>query len=289
MAGAGASPLAGMAAAADGGDAEVAHHLALMHACGLGAPHDWSAALRRLDQAAALGLDLAIQTRELLGREPDLEAWLTPPRPQRISQSPHVLTIPGFLTPEVCDWLIERARPRMTKARVYDLQSGEAIQRPERSNSATNFGLPECDLVMMLARERIARATGLPVAGLEAVHVLHYRPGEAFTPHYDFLDPDKPAYHADLRERGQRIATFLVYLNTEFEGGETEMQAIGLKHRGGKGDALFWANTLPDGRPDLNTHHAGLPPTSGEKWVYSQWCRNRAPRLGADPARSASA
>jgi len=272
------APPAALAAAADAGDAEAAHKLSIMHACGLGVEHDWTEAFRRMDQAVSLGLELAARTRQVLGPAPDLNAWFNPDRPERISKSPHVLAIPRFLAPEACDWLIERAQPSMSLARVYDQQSGQGIRRPERSNSATSFDLLECDMVMMLTRERIARATGLPVAGLEAAQVLHYRPGEAFTAHYDFLDPDKPAYQADLRERGQRIATFLVYLNTEFEGGETEIQAIGLKHRGGKGDALFWANTLPDGRPDLNTRHAGLPPTSGEKWVYSQWCRSRAPR-----------
>ena len=44
------------------------------------------------------------------------------------------------------------------------------------------------------------------------------------------------------------------------------------------GEALFWANVTPDGRPDSSTLHAGLPPTSGEKWTLSQWCRNRAPK-----------
>ena len=48
-----ATPLAELVAAADGGDAESAHRLALMHGCGLGAPHDWEAAFARLRQAAS--------------------------------------------------------------------------------------------------------------------------------------------------------------------------------------------------------------------------------------------
>lgn len=265
-------------AEADAGDGEAAHHLALMSAAGLGRPYDWAEAFRRLDQAVSCGHGLAAETRRFLGPDVALETWLTAPSPRELSASPHVLAISGFVSDETCDWLRERAVPHMEKAPVYDPQTGQPIIKWSRSNSATSFDVLDCDLVMMLVRERIARACGLAPAGLEPVQILHYAVGEAFTPHYDWLDPDKPGHRPDLEERGQRVATFLTYLNDDYEGGETEMEAIGLKHRGRKGDAFFWANIKPNGRINLATRHAGLPPTSGEKWVYSQWLRNRAPR-----------
>lgn len=265
-------------AEADAGDGEAAHHLALMSASGLGRSHDWVEALRRLDQAAACGHALAVETRAFLGEAPDVQAWITPPRPTVLSRTPHVLVIEGFVSAETCDWFVERARPWLGKAQVYDPETGEGLVKWSRTNSAANFDVLDCDLVMMLVRERIARACGLPTAGLEPVQVLHYAVGQVFTPHYDWLDPEKPGHRDDLEERGQRVATFLTYLNDDYEGGETEMEAIGLKHRGRKGDALFWANIKPDGRIDLATRHAGLAPSAGEKWVYSQWLRTRAPR-----------
>ncbi|WP_029086249.1 prolyl hydroxylase family protein [Brevundimonas aveniformis] len=265
-------------AEADAGDAEAAHHLALMSAAGLARPQDWSEAFRRLAQAAASGHVLADETRRILGPNPDLASWLHSPSPRILAQEPHVLAIDGFVSHEACDWLCARALPHLEKAPVYDPETGQPLIKWSRSNSATSFDLLDCDLVMMLVRERIARATGLPVVGLESVQILHYAVGEAFTPHYDWLDPEKAGHRPDLEERGQRVATFLTYLNDDYEGGETEMEAIGLKHRGRKGDAFFWANIKPNGRIDLATRHAGRPPTTGEKWVYSQWLRNRAPR-----------
>jgi hypothetical protein len=41
------------------------------------------------------------------------------------------------------------------------------------------------------------------------------------------------------------------------------------------GDAIYWANVDDSGRPDRLTRHAGLPPTSGEKWIFSQWLRSQ--------------
>jgi prolyl 4-hydroxylase len=66
-----------------------------------------------------------------------------------------------------------------------------------------------------------------------------------------------------------------VYLNDDYEGGETEFPRIGLRFRGKRGDALMFDNVRPSGALDYDTLHAGLPPTRGEKWLFSQWVRSR--------------
>ena len=74
---------------------------------------------------------------------------------------------------------------------------------------------------------------------------------------------------------GQRVATVLVYLNEDYEGGETDFPELGLRHRGAKGDALAFFSVDAAGAPDPRTRHAGRPPASGEKWVLSQFIRDR--------------
>jgi hypothetical protein len=114
---------------------------------------------------------------------------------------------------------------------------------------------------------------------------MQYAVGQEFRPHHDFLDPNQPGTAADLARRGQRVATFLIFLNDDFEGGETAFPKAGISHRGRTGDALFFANITPDGAPDPLTLHAGKPPTSGEKWIFSQWIRDRSPAMPSGPAR----
>ncbi len=108
---------------------------------------------------------------------------------------------------------------------------------------------------------------------METPKVLHYAPGETFAEHFDYLNPAEPAYATQLAVRGQRTETFLIYLNDGFSGGETYFRRIGLSHIGAKGDALLFANLDAAGVPDPDTIHTGLPPTSGEKWLFSQWIR----------------
>jgi hypothetical protein len=45
---------------------------------------------------------------------------------------------------------------------------------------------------------------------------------------------------------------------------------------------LYFVNALPDASPDLRTVHAGRPPTAGEKWIVSQFIRDRR-LLGVTP------
>ncbi|MDP3803080.1 2OG-Fe(II) oxygenase [Brevundimonas sp.] len=265
--------------AARRGDGDALHRLAVLSAMGLGTPQDWSLALERLAQAARSGHATAGLELDLLSNTPsgvDIAAWLASPAPSALSQEPAIFAIDGFLPAAVCDWLKARAEAVAEPALVYDPDTGEGRRESVRTNAAARFELERMDVVLAVVRERIARAAGLPVPGLEWSQVLHYAVGQTFDWHVDWLDPANPAYAADLRAGGQRIATCLVFLNDDFEGGETAFEAGGLRHRGRKGDALLWANTLPDGGVDRRTRHAGLPPTRGEKWVLSQWLRGRA-------------
>lgn len=268
--------------AADAGDGEAVHRLAVLTAMGLGAPQDWNAALELLARAAGLGFAPAVEQLDLLrGRDGriDVAGWLNSPPPRPLTTGgPAILAIEGFLPEAVCNHVWRRAERLAAPALVYDPRTGEGRREAVRSNDAARFELPEMDVVLAVVRERIARAAGLPVAGLEWTQVLRYAVGQGFDWHVDWLDPANPAYAGDLRRRGQRIATCLVYLNDDFEGGETAFEASALRWRGRRGDALLWANTLPDGSVDRRTRHAGLPPTSGEKRVLSQWLRGRAPR-----------
>lgn len=263
-------------AAADHGDAEAAHRLALMSGIGLGAPHDPSTAMAHLVQAADLGHDLAVRSLALLAVERD-RLTAPPPPPRRVSEHPHILIADEFVSPAVCDWIAERAQPGLVRAEIYDPITGQGRPDPVRTNSAFVFDLASTDMVLVLVRERMARMAGLPIPGLEPCQVLSYQPGQAFDWHVDFLDASTLGHREDLARSGQRIATGLIWLNDDYEGGETAFEAGDQRFRGPKGAAILWANVTPDGRPDPLTRHAGLPPTSGEKRILSQWMRPRAP------------
>ena len=130
---------------------------------------------------------------------------------------------------------------------------------------------------LILIRHRIANTLAVAHANFERTSIFRYEVGQAFTDHVDYIGTD---FTAEIRERGQRPHTFLVYLNEAFAGGQTNFLAINKKIRGNVGDALFWRNVDEDGAPDSLTQHAGDPPTSGEKWLLSQFIRDKAQMPG---------
>jgi len=134
------------------------------------------------------------------------------------------------------------------------------------------------DVVVQVLRARISTASNLPLPVFEPAQVMHYSVGQEFLPHHDYLDPASPGDRDQIARLGQRIATFLLYLNDDFDGGETEFLKTGFRYRGRKGDALLFANVNSARAPDPLTMHAGRPPTRGEKWILSQWIRDRSPR-----------
>jgi hypothetical protein len=251
---------------------------------GVARPQSWHRAFDRLLDAALQGSETACSQLRVLARndgEPaelraaiDLPELLSFPNRTSLSESPRVRTMQGFATHEECRWLIERAKVRLKPATIIASNGMQALD-PARSNTGTEFQVLDMDVVLEIVRARIAAATKLSVPLFEPTQVLRYEVGQEFRPHHDFLDPGNLAY-GDQARFGQRIATFLVYLNEDFEGGETDFPKVGIRYCGRTGDAIFFANVDGAGRPDPLTLHAGLPPTSGEKWILSQWIRDRA-------------
>ena len=59
----------------------------------------------------------------------------------------------------------------------------------------------------------------------------------------------------------------------DFEGGETDFPKIDVRVRGDVGDMLVFRNVRDNGAFDERMIHAGLPVTSGVKWMASRWIR----------------
>jgi len=170
------------------------------------------------------------------------------------------------------------------RALIYDAAVGKDLADHMRTNSAAGFDLMRADLVQIAVQTRISAAAGIPVEYLEGPTILHYAVGEQITNHYDFVNPRMPNYQTEIETRGQRIATLLVYLNDDYEGGETDFPELGLRYHGAKRGGLLFTNALSNGEPDLRMVHAGLPPKDNEKWIMSQFIRNRV-ALGARAER----
>jgi prolyl 4-hydroxylase len=284
--------------AAEHGGAEAAALVAVCLAVGMTGSPSITAALASLVTAARRGWQPAQAQLQVLAGEPspagrtgrdgddahwqrladriDLAPWQRPPAGKELHGEPLIRSFPAFIAPPVRQWIIERARGRLMRALVYDAVIRQTTTHETRTNTSAVFNLLETDLVCVLVQTRMAACLGLPFRNLEAMTVLHYDPGEQITEHYDFVDPNVPDYERQVRERGQRVVTFLVYLNDDYGAGETEFPRLGVRHKGSAGEGMFFVNAFADGKPDVRTLHAGRATTSGEKWIVSQFIKNQS-------------
>ena len=105
--------------------------------------------------------------------------------------------------------------------------------------------------------------------------MVQYKPGQLYEAHWDACDPKKDERcNLDVLKGGLRFATFIIYLNDNIEGGETEFPLINKKIKPEKGKGILFFNLEKDllNRRELSKH-AGLPPTRGEKWMCNKWIR----------------
>ena len=166
---------------------------------------------------------------------------------------------PGAFSAAECDYLIEAPKPAFQPSLVDD-GTGRYIRDTIRTSDGTTFHWLIEDPAVHALNRRLAALSGTRPEQGESLYILRYAPGQQYHPHMDWDLLPNP-----------RIMTALVYLNEDYQGGETLFVKTGLKVRGRKGDVLVFRSQAPDGGADLLSEHAGLPVTKGVKFLASRW------------------
>lgn len=230
-----------------------------------------SSAASRTTERPAAATESQIDWRALAARV-RLDEWLSAAPSEPLHAKVH--RVSNLAPAPVCAWLIARSQGHLEPATVYDAVIKRDLVHEMRTNTLANFDYATLDVVQFLVQARMSRTCGYRIQHFEAPMVLHYEVGQQITPHFDFIDANAPDYEQQIREQGQRMITFLLYLNDDYAGGETTFPNLGIVNRGALGDGLFFINAHDDRAPDRNMLHTGSPPTAGEKWIVSQFIRD---------------
>ncbi|KAL1343378.1 hypothetical protein AAHE18_09G224700 [Arachis hypogaea] len=206
-------------------------------------------------------------------------------KPEVLSWSPRIILLHNFLSMEECDYLRGVALPRLHISTVVDTKTGKGIKSDVRTSSGMFLSPEERKYPMVHAIEkRISIYSQIPIENGELIQILRYEKNQYYKPHHDYFSD---AFN--LKRGGQRIATMLMYLSDNVEGGETYFPMAGsgecscggktvkgLSVKAIKGNAvLFWSMGL-DGKSDPDSVHGGCEVLSGEKWSATKWMRQSA-------------
>lgn len=235
-----------------------------MTGAGIGRPADPVAARAMLAELAKEDRFAAVQLaflghvtchQKLVGIEPEI-----------LSADPRITIHRGLFSAAECRYLTLLGTPWLERAMVIDEATGGGVIDPIRDADTSSFPPLAEDLVVQEINVCIAAASGTDKAWGEPLTILRYQPGQQYHAHHDAHGATPEAL---------RHWTALIWLNDDYEGGETDFPDVGVRVKGGVGDLLLFHNVLNGRLPDPRMIHAGLPVTKGVKWMASRWIRGR--------------
>ena len=180
----------------------------------------------------------------------------------------HPQIVSDVLTPEECTYLIEKATPLFSRSTVVGTSA------PDASRTSQTAWIPKTDPVAQKVFTKALEFTGKTMDECEDLQVVRYEPGTYYREHHDSCCDGTQGCIDFEKEGGQRVATLLVYLNSDFTDGETHFPNLDLKLKADPGSAILFR---PLGTEESKCHpkalHAGLPISSGVKYVCNAWIR----------------
>ena len=97
--------------------------------------------------------------------------------------------------------------------------------------------------------------------------IQKYEVGEQYKLHLDHFNIQKKVFNND------RLATCILYLNDDFEGGHTFFKHLDISIKPKTGMMLFFKYDSKYRHQNFRTLHAGLPVESGTKYIISAFIR----------------
>lgn len=178
-----------------------------------------------------------------------------------------ILEIYNFLTPKECQEIIDTAKNQgMFESSVSNY--GTRVDKDTRKSKTAILLDEKC----MKVAKYCEKITGIPRENQEELQVTQYEPGGKFIDHFDaYSETDEEYKNKMNRNAGQRKSTFIVYLNDNFEGGETEFVNLGLKIKPETGKAILFWNVDDQEKILEKSKHRGNEVKNGEKWICTKW------------------
>ena len=179
-------------------------------------------------------------------------------------------TIEDFMTEKECDDLVDLISTSLRPSTL----TMEETDKYYRTSSTCDMARLDNPMVKEIDR-KIAKALGINVSYSEGIQAQRYDVGQEFKAHTDYFEPRTDEYKKYASVQGNRTWTFMIYLNNTIQGGGTLFVNLDKTFYPKKGMAVVWNNLYPDGTPNPDTMHWGLPVEQGVKVIITKWFREK--------------
>ena len=183
----------------------------------------------------------------------------------------NIKEIDNFLTNDECDRIIALTANRLEPSRVYTADTDMHDTTNRKSDQA--WLKNDSDPLVKKIAQMVADYSEMPIENQEDLQVVHYEPGGFFKPHYDACEGKKDFCDRMDGLSGPRIWTYIIYLNDDFEGGETYFPYLNRHVVPKKGKCVVFQSSDENGKLIRQSLHGGEPVTKGIKWICNRWIR----------------
>lgn len=174
-------------------------------------------------------------------------------------------------TKEECNRVIAYMKPKMKRSTV----AGKTERDVSNDRTSKTGWIKYYDEEMSFFTSKL-RNLGRKLTGIrdddmyEDVSIVQYEPGQLYRPHFDACTTMR---NCKNNMRIYRIATIIVYLNDDFEGGETNFPKAKKKVKPVTGKIVYFEDTDNQGKEIPESLHEGVAVKNGEKWIATLWIK----------------
>jgi len=136
----------------------------------------------------------------------------------------------------------------------------------------------ELTVLVKIIEDRMQSLMAVNLGRLEPWQATRYSPGGRFDYHLD-------AGYWDAHHAGDRVSTFVLYLDTPSQGGSTHFRALDISVKAKAGRLLVWNNLFANGECDYRMIHCSTPVFKGTKTTLVTWLRQKTYRDATTGAR----
>lgn len=162
----------------------------------------------------------------------------------------------SMLSFELCDRIISLCSSKTHASRIFGRQGVKEYSTKRSSSDCLVDDKELSEYVHSIAKDILDDH----VFSLEQPVFVAYGREQSYRPHFD----------TSVREMPIRRKTVIVYLNDDFDGGETEFTVLGDVIKPKKGSVLLFSNIV-NSELSLFSMHAGLPVRAGSKYICNVW------------------
>ena len=186
---------------------------------------------------------------------------------KEICSSPKIIIFKKLLDTQSCIEIIKEYSPRNSPSYVTD---GNKVSKSKLRSSSSSLIKKEEEKIYQL-RKKTCSLLNWNFEDSERFQFITYKKGEKYAPHFDAFDLNQMKKISN-RKTTQRIHTNIIYLNENFEGGDTYFPKLGISIQAEAGMMLSFENCI--GKTNfINPFsiHESLPITKGKKNILITW------------------